>query len=380
MNKKLLVTSALASSLIFLGGNAIAQTKIDGTLTLGYKQVYLDSAERKIADKNGLGREAQLNISNSGNLSVGGLKYAAGFSLEFDGAQEREVVGTGATGATGGGLNSSISNENTYVDIIAGNTNFTFGIDHIQNSDRTTANFIGLNVEDLDNAGDTFFLSSTGANPKESMGAGIMQKTPFGTFSALYVPNNGQQGADDDLDRNFDQNAQATNAENKDRSSAYEVGFAGNLGIKGLNVHAFENKEKASPGAFNDSKDLKGQNFGASYNFGQLTLGVDRKKSEGLYASNTTTNIANRDAVITQTAFGLAYALTPTLTIGASYAKADTSNVISAVADDKYMGVAIGYNLGPVVAEAQYGQYENPKGVASNADYDVFYARLSTKF
>ena len=376
MNKKILATSALASSLIFLGSNAIAQTKIDGSLTLGYKQVYNDAAANKIADKNALGREAQLNVSNSGNLSVGGLKYAAGFSLEFDGAQEREVSGAANTV----GLNSSISNENTYVDIIAGNTTFTFGIDHIQNSDRTTANFVGLNVEDLDNAGNTFFLSSVGANPKESMGAGIMQKTPFGTFSALYVPNNGQQGGDDDLDRNFDQNAQSTTAENKDRSSAYEFGFSGDVGIKGLNVHAFENKEKASPGAFNQSKDLKGQNFGASYNFGQLTLGVDRKKSEGLYGSNSTTNIAARDAVITQTAVGLAYALTPTLTIGASYAKADTSNVVTAVADDKYMGVAIGYNLGPVVAEAQYGQYENPKGVATNADYDVFYARLSTKF
>ena len=376
MNKKLLVTSALASSLIFLGSNAIAQTKIDGSLTLGYKQVYNDATAQKIADKNSLGREAQLNVSNSGNLSVGGLKYAAGFSLEFDGAQEREL--SGAAGSVG--LNSSISNENTYVDIIAGNTTFTFGIDHIQNSDRTTANFVGLNHEDLDNAGNTFFLSSVGANPKESMGAGIMQKTPFGTFSALYVPNNGQQGGDDDLDRNFDQLAQSTTAENKDRSSAYEVGFSGDLGIKGLNVHAFENKEKASPGAFNQSKDLKGQNFGVSYNFGQLTLGADRKKSEGIYASNTSTNIAARDAVITQTAVGLAYALTPTLTIGASYAKADTSNVTSAVADDKYMGVAIGYNLGPVVAEAQYGSYENAKGVTVDTDFDVFYARLSTKF
>ena len=373
MNKKLLVTSALASSLILLGSNAIAQTKIDGSLTLGYKQVYQDAAASKINDKMGFGREAQLNISNSGNLNVGGLKYAAGFALEFDGEQSQET-------ASASGNPSSISNENTYVDIIAGDTTLTIGVDHIQNSDRTTANFVGLNVEDMDNAGNTFFLSSTGANPKEAFGAGITQKTPYGTFSALYVPNNGHTGGDDDLDRAFNQNAQSTTAENKDRSSAYEVGFAGDLGIKGLNVHAFENKEKASPGAFNQSKDLKGQNFGVSYNFGQLTLGADRKKSEGRYGSDTTTNIAERDAVITQTAVGLAYALTPTLTVGGSYAKAKTSNVTTAVSDDKYMGVAIGYNLGPVVAEAQYGSFENAKGVATNTDFDVFYARLSTKF
>ena len=193
MNKKLLATSALASSLIFLGSNAIAQTKIDGTLTLGYKQVYHDAAASKTADKNGFGREAQLNISNSGNLNVGGLKYAAGFALEFDGEQSQET-------ASASGNPSSISNENTYVDIIAGDTTLTIGVDHIQNSDRTTANFVGLNVEDMDNAGNTFFLSSTGANPKEAFGAGITQKTPYGTFSALYVPANGVNGGDDDLD------------------------------------------------------------------------------------------------------------------------------------------------------------------------------------
>jgi len=373
MNKKILVTSALASSLMFLGSNAIAQTKIDGSLTLGYKQVYHDAASKKINDKMGFGREAQLNISNAGNLNVGGLKYAAGFALEFDGETSQATAGAS-------GNPSSISNENTYVDIIAGNTTFTIGVDHIQNSDRTTANFVGMNVEDMDNAGASFFLSSTGANPKESFGAGIMQKTTFGTLSALYVPNNSHTGGDDDLDAGFNQNAQSNTAENKDRSSAYEIGFAGDLGVKGLNVHAFENKEKASPGAFNQNKDLKGQNFGVSYNFGQLTLGADRKKSEGRYGSNTATNIAERDAVITQTAVGLAYAVTPTLTLGASYAKAKTSNVTTAVADDKYMGVAIGYNLGPVVAEAQYGSFENPKGVAVDEDYNVFYARLSTRF
>ncbi len=365
MNKKLLVTSALASSLIFIGSNAIAQTKIDGTLTLGYKQVYFDKTDSEVGNKNGLGREAQLNISNSGNLNVGGLKYAAGFALEFDGASERRTDG-----------NTSVSNENTYVDIIAGNTTLTFGVDHIQNSDRTTANFVGLNVEDMDNASNTYFLSSTGANPKEAIGAGIMQKTPFGTLSALYVPNNAHTGGDDDLDAVFDQDAQTTAVGNKDRASAYEIGFAGDLGIKGLNVHAFQNKERANRGSTNVNKDLNGTNFGISYNMGQLTVGVDKKKSQGRY----TTTTAEIDTETSQMAYGVAYAITPTLTLAASYAKADTTGIAASVSDEKYMGVAIGYNLGPVVAEAQIGQFENPKGVNSASDFNVFYTRLSTKF
>jgi len=88
-NKNILLTSALAGSLMFLGSNAIAQTKIDGTLVVGYKSVSQDLAANKINGKSGFGREAQLNVSNSGSLN-NGMKYAAGFALEFDGVSEKK--------------------------------------------------------------------------------------------------------------------------------------------------------------------------------------------------------------------------------------------------------------------------------------------------
>jgi len=357
MKKNILVTSALAGSLMFLGSNAIAQTKIDGTLVIGYKTISFDQAASKQTGTRGLGREAQLNVSNSGNLNVGGLKYAAGFALEFDGVSEKNTVG-----------NISIGNENTYIDIIAGNTTLTFGVDHIQNSDRSTAHFVGLNFEDLDN-GHTYLKSAVGANPKESMGAGIIQKTPIGSFSALYVPANGVNGGDDDLD-GMSEDAQATAVTNKDRASAYEIGFVGDLGVKGLNVHAFKNKEKSNVGSENATTGLEGSNYGISYNFGQFTVGADKKKSEGNYAT------ADQSLTTKQTSYGVAYAITPTLTLGASYAKADTT---TKTIDEKAKTVALGYNLGPVVAEVQYGTFENAKGV-SGADSDVFFARLLTKF
>jgi len=365
MKKNILVTSALASSLIFLGSNAIAQTKIDGSLMLGYKQLKNDLAGSKTADMRQFGREAQLNVSNSGNLNVGGLKYAAGFALEFDGATEKSTIG-----------GHSISNENTYVDIIAGDTTITFGVDHIQNSDRTTATFVGLNAEDLEPAGQTYFVSSVGANPKESIGAGVTQKTPFGSFSAYYVPTNGHNGGDDDVDASFNEDAQATAVTNKDRSSAYEVGFVGDLGIKGLNVHAFKNKEKASPGSTNVNKSLEGTNYGVSYNFGQFTVGADKKKSKGRYSTVTDGEINSETS---QTAYGAAYAITPTLTLGLNYTKADTTGIAASVMAEKSKSVALGYNLGPVAAEVQYGMFENGKGV-DTADFDIIYARLSTRF
>ncbi len=96
----------------------------------------------------------------------------------------------------------------------------------------------------------TFFLSSIGANPKESMGAGVIQKTPIGSFSVWYVPANAVNGQDDDLD-GLSEDAQATAVTNKDRASAYEFGFIGDLGVKGLQVAAFKNKEKANAGSTN---------------------------------------------------------------------------------------------------------------------------------
>jgi hypothetical protein len=359
MKKNILVTSALAGSLMFLGSNAIAQTKIDGTLVLGYKTISHDLAASKTGDLRGLGRESQLNISNSGNLNVGGLKYAAGFALEFDGGDEK---------ATTGGI--SIGNENTYIDIIAGNTTVTFGVDHIQNSDRSTAHFAGLNFEDLDNA-NTNFKSSVGANPKESIGAGIIQKTPFGSFSALYVPANGVNGLNDDVDGiNENSQAPAATVTNLDRASAYEIGFVGDLGVKGLNVHAFKNKEKSNTGSLNAATGLEGTNYGVSYNFGQFTVGADKKKSTGNFAA-VNTNLETK-----QNTFGAAFAITPTLTLAASYAKAETT---TKPIDEKAKTIALGYNLGPVVAEVQYGQFENALNV-SDADSDVFFARLLTKF
>ena len=355
-NKNILLTSALAGSLMFLGSNAIAQTKIDGTLVIGYKSASYDLAASKVTGKSGFGREAQLNVSNTGSLNVGGLKYAAGFALEFDGQSEKATTG-----------NISIGNENTYVDLISGDTTLTFGVDHIQNSDRTTAHFVGLNFEDLDN-GDSYFQSAIGANPKESIGVGIIQKTPIGSFSFLHVPRNGVNGSDDDLDGITD-SGQGTTL-NTDRASAYEIGFVGNLGVKGLNVHAFKNKEKSNVGSLNATTGLDGTNYGVSYNMGQFTVGVDKKKSDGIY-STTDTNV-ERD----QMTYGLAYAITPTLTLGASYGKNEIS---TKTVDEKAKTVALGYNLGPVVAEIQYGTFDNLKG-AVGADSEIVFARFITKF
>jgi len=357
--KKLLTTTAIVAA---LSAPAIAQTTVTGNLDIAYKAFSNDSAATKINSGRGFGKEAQINIQNKGSLNVAGWTYAAGFALEDDGNQA-----------------GSYFNENTFIDFIKGNTTLTIGQDHIQNNDQTTATFVGLIAEDLANgSGTDIFLSEVGANPKESFGVGIMQTIPgFGRVSALYVPSNNNGGA----------GTQATAARaalygaddsfvESDGESAYELGFQGDLGVKGLNVIAFMNKEKATTGyKATDSSvtaDTKGNVYGLSYNMGQITAGYTYKKSERGFAT------AANGKEIKQDEFGLAYAVSPTLTLAANYTKAD-GNGTTLSADAKMKSIAVGYNLGPVAISAQAAQLENYTG-ASGVDADVLYLRASTKF
>jgi len=357
--KKLLTTSAMV---VALSAPAIAQTTVTGSLDIAYKAFSNDSAATKINSGRGFGNEGQINIQNKGKLNIAGWDYAAGFSLENDGNQA-----------------GSYFNENQFIDFINGNTTITFSQDHIQNNDQTTATFVGLIAEDLANgSGTDIFLSEVGAHPKESFGVGIMQTIPgFGRVSALYVPSNSNTGA----------GTQSTAARpalygaddsfvESDGESAYELGFQGDLGVKGLNVIAFMNKEKATTGykATDGSvtTDTKGNVYGLSYNMGQITAGYTYKKSERGFA--TTAN----GKEIKQDEFGLAYAVSPVLTLAANYTKSD-GNGTTLSADAKMKSIAVGYNLGPVAVSAQAAQLENYTG-ASGVDADVLYLRASTKF
>ena len=136
------------------------------------------------------------------------------------------------------------------------------------------------------------------------------------------------------------------------------------------------NKEKATTGykATDGSVngDTKGNVYGLSYNMGQITAGYTYKKSERGFAT-----VANGKE-IKQDEFGLAYAVSPVLTVAANYTKSD-SNGTTLSADAKMKSIAVGYNLGPVAVSAQAAQLENYTG-ASGVDADVLYLRASTKF
>jgi len=347
--RKLLLTTALIGSTL-VAGNAIAQTTVSGNLNISYKASATDAASGTTTTNSGrgFGNEQQINIQNKGALN-NGMSYAAGFSMENDGSQ----TGT-------------LFNENTFIDFIAGNTTFTIGVDHIQNIDRSTATLLnGMEAEDMAQGvqtGTIAFITTPGSNPAQSYHVGVTQTIPgIGKVSALYAPSDTTGNAATATDKNFVED----NSE-----SAYEIGFVGDLGVKGLNAHAFTNKQKATTGSKANTaasvNDHKGHNIGASYNFGNVTLGYDYKK-EGAVAINADTK---------QNAFGAAYAVDKNLTVGLNYTKADKEGT---TVDAKAKTLLVGYSLGPVALIANFSQLENITGT-SGVDANVVYLAARTSF
>jgi hypothetical protein len=342
--KKLLLTTALIGSTL-VAGNAIAQTTVTGNLNIAYKAISVEPAASAGTTGRGFGNEQQLNIQSKGKLN-NGLDYAAGFSIENDGAQ------------TG-----SLFNENVYIDFIAGNTTFTIGQDHIQNIDRTTSTLVGgMEAGDmvLGNSTGTassqsIFLTAPGADPAQAYGFGIIQTIPsFGKLSALYVPTNANLSTSTSGDKTFVEGD----------SSAVELGFVGDLGVKGLNIHLFRNE--ASKAVSTEASKRTGENYGISYNFGTVTVGYDRKK-DGAVAANSDT---------TQNGFGVAYAVNPQISVAANYTKAEKQGTTT---DAEAKSIALGYNLGAVSIIASYSQLENITGTAG-VDRDVVYLAARTSF
>jgi hypothetical protein len=353
MKNKLLLTSALAGSLMF-NGISLAQTTVSGSLDLSFKAVSSDGTSGMNTSNRYIGKESQINIANKGKLS-NGLDYAAGFSLEFDGND-------GVDASPGTSFNNT-HNENVYIDFISGNTTFTVGVDHIQNSDRTLGVLIGEDAEDFaDGIGGLtagISISSVGSDPASTYGAGIMQKTPIGTLSAFYTPSS------ESKNQNVTSNDVSSIFGVLPAKSAYEIGFVGDLGVKGLNTHLFYNKRDKTNSTV---QAVKGTNIGASYNVGQITAGINQKKVD-----QATVGVEDK-----QMEYSIAYAATKELSVGINYSKADRN---TAAADEKVKSIAVGYNMGPVVLVGQYGKVDGQGGsVVDTADGDVLYLQLSTKF
>ena len=359
----MLTRTALVSSVMLSAVSAAsAQTTVSGNLAIVTKNVTSDIAAGR--NYQFFGKEAQINIANKGKLS-NGMDYAAGFSLEFDGADANETAYRSA-------VLQGVTNENTYIDFIAGNTTVTFGADHIQNPDFTMTNLVG--VIDFDDAvsgvtnGSKVGQATAFVNSKNSAyqayGVGVVQNIPsVGKLSVNYTPDRTTGLANGDT-----MSVSATNTSSlyDTGNSAYEIGFVGDLGVKGLTVAAFMNKSDSGDTA---KTDLEGKMYAAKYNMGQITVAAER----GITESSAATSIK-----LTSDSYAVAYAVTPTLSVGLTYAKTDT-NEAGTKPDETIKQISVGYNLGAITVGASYAKVSDIKNTAG-VDGETLVARASVNF
>ena len=357
--KNMLTRTALVGSALLLSATlANAQTTVSGNLTLNFKGVSSDQTGARKGYQF-FGKEAQINIANKGKLS-NGMDYAAGFSLELDGSDANNTNTALIQGAT---------NENTYIDFIAGNTTITIGADHIQNPDNSMANLVG--IIDMDDAVSgvqgatanavTSFVT-TANSAYQAYGVGVIQTIPnIGKISLNYTPDRTTGLANGDT---LSVNATNNLATQYDTgNSAYELGFVGDLGVKGLQVQAFYNSSDSG----NNNGDLKGEMLGARYNFGQITVAAQRAKTK----SSATTAIT-----LESDSFAAAYAITPALSVVVSYGKTEKT---ATTADEEIKQLSVGYNLGPVTVGASYAKVSD-LGNTTGVDGDTLVLQASTRF
>jgi hypothetical protein len=347
MNKKLLATSALISSLAF-SSVSLAQTTITGSLDLTLRNTSHD-ADAGAKSETSMGRETQINIANKGKLN-NGMDYAAGFSLEFDGKQ------------AGGTADSSISNEGVYLNLISGGTTFHVGADWIQNSKQDLINSVGDIIDEVGaNVVSGVKLNYVGTNsPKENIGVGIVQDLGNGVrASGFYAPNDNNTGTG---------NNGAATLNDTGTNSAYEVGIRGtNVASSGISFDLWRNNvNKTLPAT---ARDTQGTAMSVNYNKGPFGLGVADIKTE----------LATANSDVESRLYTASYAVDKNLTASFVYAKTDDTSS-AGTADEKIKSLMLGYNFGPVGLLVTASKIENLGATASGKDADALGVSLNTKF
>ena len=362
MKNKLLTTTAIAGLLIT--GNAFAQTTITGNLDLSYKAI--SNSNAKANSVRGLGKESQINVTNKGKLN-NGMDYVAGFSIEHDGAESGNATIDGANnGSTSG---TRMFNENIYIDFISGKSTLTIGADHIQTPDYEITNLTG--TADLDEiihgvVGSSPALITSIASPYSSFGIGLTQDLGVGKFSVYYAPNATTAVAGDSHGGFGTHQASVDGA-----NSQYEIGFRGDLGIKGFDLGAFYNSVDSNDKATN-SNSADNYKVSLRHNFGTVSAAA----SYAVQEANTTATVTEKE---TKT-LGLAYAVNKDISVGIAHGRtSDNSSATKKANDEKITTISMGYSLGPVALGLSAGKVENYGNTASTEGKAVMF-QAGTKF
>ena len=365
MTNKLKLTSALVAGSVMglVATSANAQTYykdgISGNLALSY---IAQKAENKANSYRGFGKESQFNLAASGALN-NGWNYKAGTSIEMDGNDgiTTAKINTTNTGDSASALTvahlQGQQAENTFIDFINGNTTISIGADHMNFTDTNLTNIVGFGYISADGVNNAKGLYPQNVSTYSAFGIGAVQNTGLGKFAINYTPSSSKAASANDI-FNVVNSKSVGQAE-----SAYEINYAGNLGLNGLTVIA--GYVSAQRLAVANTADATSSRIAAKYNFGSFTVAADRSRETNMQDMSGFTQ-AQGAMKLNGDSVGVAYAINKELSVGATYAEAKNDNKVSFPKIESTTILAVGYNLGPVSVQGQYKNAQNVSGNGAN--------------
>jgi len=328
MKNKLLLCSALVSAVALTSG-VNAETKVGGNLEQIWKSVSRDKTDEKINGADAFGSETNISLSSSKELD-NGLKASFGFTTE-DG-----------------------STDNHYLTIGTDTVAVTVGRDRGDTIDADVLPYISDDIATVSNyivdkgAG---FTNGTTAHNADHID--IKANLGVASITARYAPST-KGGAVDD----------GTTSADDSGGSSTEFVIKGNFGVEGLSVLVGQNENKENTSSGEDDKIRK---YGATYNFGQFSIGAQKGTVDVGAGANTKT---------TNTSYGATFAANDNLSVGLYIGKSDKEGQAK---DEESKMIQIGYNLGGIGLEIGHMQMEN-YAYTSGDDVDITFIRTIQKF
>jgi hypothetical protein len=326
--KKLLLSSALAASVLFTGAS-FAETKISGSLETTINTISTKTAGTADNSKpSNIGHEAVIKIANSQALS-NGLTMSAGFALDSSDTFASDQFVTLTSGNTSISIGSDVSG-------VADNVSHEDFTPHVAQDFHSVASGSAMNG----------VTTAHGSN-----GIYLKHNTDMITFEGVYSPS---QAADNET-------GASTNTEAS--GSGYDLAVKGNLGVPGLTIGYGLSKITADTS--NGATKAEGKTYGAKYAMAGFTVG---------YGTNE--NTATTGVVTDTTSYGVAYQVNDQLNVAVNFGEAKVSNIAN---NEDLRSLEVGYDFGGMGVTAGYYQLENVGG-ASGSDNEVFEIRTVSKF
>ena len=335
--KKLLITSALASSLI--ASVSLAEVKVGGGLevTYGDKQTAAASSQKYVGAA--IGYEAELDISASAELS-NGMKVTTHFEYISDGSTTDTAAGDASTMPADLSLKVSSGNLTLYV-----------GADDMEALDNNVVPKAYNLVEDnISVAGSSTASYAGGGAVANSTSVGVQYKTLGGAITYLYAPNVGQ-GSEI-----------ADNGTGNSGGSGYEVSYVGSP-AENLSVILGMGKKN---NILASGLDTDTTVVGVAYNFGQFAVG----------ASQTNIDAGTAATEYDVTYFGATAAVSDALTVGIQRMIIDQA---STGTDEETDQLEVAYNLGGMTVAAHYAKTSDA-AFSSGSKGDAYGITLKTSF